>query len=64
MKKVKELIKELQQLEQNQYIKLASDEEWNTIYNDIELEKNGEHGEYVLFGLSGSEVEYMSDLIK
>lgn len=63
MTKVKDLIKTLKKLDQNQYIKVACDEEWNTIFNDIEIEKNGKYGEYVIFGLSGSEVEYWSDFV-
>ncbi len=57
MMKVKDLIKELKTLEANQYIKLACDEEWNVIYNDVKIEKDGEYGAYVLFGLTGSEEE-------
>lgn len=62
MKKVKDMIKLLKKLDQDQYIKLACDEEWNTIFNDIEIEKDGTYGAYVLFGLSGSEVESWGDI--
>ena len=36
-------------------IKVACDEEWNTIFNGIRIEKNSETGDYVIFGLSGTE---------
>ena len=64
MIKVKDLIKRLKQLDQEQYIKIACDEEWNTIFNDIEIEKDGEHGAFVIFGLSGSEEESWQDLVR
>lgn len=60
--KVKDLIKELKALDQEQSIKLACDEEWNTIFNDIEIAKDGEYGAFVLFGLSGSEEESYEDV--
>ena len=59
MIKVKDLIKQLEKLEQDQYIKVACDEEWNTIFNDFEI---GKHGVYVVFGLSGSEEESWEDV--
>lgn len=62
MKKVKDLIKELKQLDQEKNIKIACDEEWNTIFNDIEIEQDGEYGAFVLFGLSGSEEESWEDV--
>lgn len=62
MIKVKDLIKQLQELDQEQYIKVACDEEWNTIFNDIEINKNGKHGAYIVFGLSGSEEESWEDV--
>jgi len=56
--KVKELIKELLILNQEQDILLSSDEELNTLFNKIEVcELEGEN-KYCLFGLSGSEEEY------
>jgi hypothetical protein len=38
-------------------IKVACDEEWNTIYNDIEINQDDESKAWVIFGLSGSEDE-------
>lgn len=62
MIKVKELIEQLQKLDPEQYIEVSSDEEWNNIYTDFQIEQNGEHGAYVIFGLSGSEVESWEDV--
>jgi len=62
MTKVKDIIKQLKKFDQDSYIKVASDEEWNTIYCDMEIEKNGKHGAYIIFGLSGSEVESYEDV--
>ena len=62
MIKVNELIKKLQKLNQEEHIKIACDEKWNTIFNDIEIEKDGEYGAYVIFGLLGSEEESYEDL--
>ena len=63
MIKVKEFIKTLKTLDQEQYVKVACDEEWNTIFNDVKIGKDGEHGAYVIFGLSGSEEESYEDVI-
>jgi truncated hemoglobin YjbI len=63
MTKIKDLIKQLKQLDQEQYVKVACDEEWNTIFNDIEIEKDGEHGAFIIYGLSGSEEESWEDVV-
>jgi len=60
--KVKDLVKVLKGLDQDQWIQLASDEEWNNLFYDIEVGQNGEYGAYVLFGLTGSEVESYEDI--
>ena len=62
MIKVKDLIKQLKQLSPEQYIKVACDEEWNTIFNDFQLQQDGENGAMVIFGLSGSEEESWQDV--
>ena len=55
--KVKELIEMLKRFK-NYDIMVASDEEWNTIFKNVQLEDYGENrGRLVLYGLSGSEVE-------
>lgn len=54
---VKELIKLLKQADQNKNILLASDEEWNTIFKKVEVVKDSDTGDYVIFGYSGSELE-------
>jgi len=58
---VQKLIKELRQIQREAgataEIRIASDEEWNTIFNDIEINKNADNGEFVIFGLSGSQQE-------
>jgi hypothetical protein len=56
--KVYELIKGLQQLDKMANILVASDEEWNTLFEGITVELcEGENKKYevVLFGLSGTE---------
>jgi hypothetical protein len=63
MQKIKDFIKQLEKLDKESYIKVACDEEWNTIFNDIEIQKNGQYGAYILFGLSGSEEETYQDVI-
>ena len=62
MTKVKDIVKLLKSLDQENYIKVASDEEWNMIFNDIEIEKDGDFGAYVIFGLSGSQEESWQDI--
>jgi len=55
---IKELIKKLSTLKQDNDILLSSDEELNTIYRDIEICEIEDENKYCLFGLSGSEEEY------
>ena len=55
--KVKQLTNLLKKLDQDKQINLASDEEWNTIFSKIEINFNTDDKSYVLFGLSGSEIE-------
>lgn len=55
--KVKELIKILKTVKQNSKIMVACDEEWNTIFKDIKVEENSDDNSYVIFGLSGSEIQ-------
>jgi len=62
MIKVKELARRLKQLGQEQYIKVANDEEWNTIFTDFLINKDGKHGSYIIYGLSGSEEESYQDI--
>ena len=52
--KVKELIKELNKLNQDKNIVIASDEEWNSFFRDFEI--GIKNSDYIIFGLSGSEV--------
>jgi hypothetical protein len=52
---VDKLIKKLQGLPKGSSIQLACDEEWNVLFNKIELEQDDETKDYVIFGLSGSE---------
>ena len=52
--KVKELIASLKTLDQNARVLVSSDEELNTIFNEIAIGDIGDKT-YVLCGLSGSE---------
>ena len=60
--KIKELIEKLKVLEQNSEILVSCDEELNTLFSDFEVsefqvtEKETKK-RYVIFGLSGSEIE-------
>ena len=63
MIKIKDFIKKLGELDQEQNIKVACDEEWNTIFCDTGIEQDGKHGAYVMFGLSGSEEESYQDVV-
>jgi len=54
---VKDFIKLLEKLEKDREIKLASDEEWNTVFNKVELQYDIDHDVYIIFGLSGSEAK-------
>jgi len=62
MTTVKDFIKELKKLDQDKNIKIACDEEWNTIFCDTGIEQDGKYGAYVMFGLSGSEEESYEDI--
>jgi len=54
---VKELIRFLETIkDKNRKIFLASDEEWNTVFNDISIQKDSGSNNYVMFGLSGTEI--------
>lgn len=55
--KIKELIDVLNKLDQNKEIKVSSDEELNTIFNEFEIGDIYEDKYYCIYGLSGSEVE-------
>ena len=54
---VKELIEILKGLESKKKIMVACDEEWNTIFGNVKVDLNSDRDEYVIFGLSGSELE-------
>jgi len=56
--KVDELIKSLNTIKNKQtYVYVACDEEWNTIFTDFRISHNKEDNFYVIFGLSGSELD-------
>ena len=55
--KIKELIKQLQQLNQEAEILLGSDEELNTLYKDIQVEYYNDENQSVIWGNSGSEID-------
>jgi len=55
--KVKEIIKVLNGLEQDKEILLGSDEELNSMFQNLEVNYLTDLKKYVIFGLSGSEVE-------
>ena len=56
--KISDLIKSLETIkDKNANIYVSSDEEWNTIYTDLRVQKNSDDGSYVIFGLSGSELD-------
>ena len=44
------------------YLENLTDEEWNNLYTDFDIQQDGEHGAFVIFGLPGSEVESMEDV--
>jgi len=55
---VQELIKQLKTIKgQKKQIRVASDEEWNSIFDKFMIQENGDNGEFVIFGLSGTEQE-------
>lgn len=53
--KVKEIVNKLINLGLEKEILVACDEEWNSLFKDIELEEYDDNT-IVIFGLSGSEV--------
>lgn len=55
--KIKEFIKKLQEFNQEAEVNISSDEELNTIYNDVDLSYLGDKTNLVIWGNSGSEVE-------
>lgn len=59
MQKVKDLIKTLQQLDPEKYIDVACE---NTIFTDFEINEDEYLKHYVIFGLSGSEIESWEDV--
>lgn len=62
---IKDLIKHLNEHPENMQVYVASDEEFNTLFTDVdltvtEIEKSNNDGTYdalVIYGLSGSERE-------
>jgi len=54
--KVKEFIKKLEQYNQEAQVFISSDEELNTIYEDVECEYYVDKSMVVLWGNSGSEI--------
>lgn len=62
VKKLISILKEIEKENKNADIKIACDEEWNTIFNNIEIQRNGNYGAFVIFGLSGSEEESWEDV--
>jgi hypothetical protein len=55
IKQLKEILSTIKDDSVN--IMVASDEEWNTVFKDIHIEKYSPLNTYVLFGASGSEQE-------
>ena len=55
---IKELIQKLQTLNQDKEILLSSDEELNTLFQDIQIAGLEENNGYVILGNSGSEVDF------
>jgi len=55
--KVGDLIKTLSAIRnKHSYVYIACDEEWNTIFTEFKIQHSEEDKAYVLFGLSGSEL--------
>jgi len=54
---VKELVVILKRLDPEKEILVSSDEEWNTLYQKIDVTLDDESDMYVISGLSGSEVD-------
>ena len=56
--KVKELIGKLKQFDQDAEVLVSSDEELNTIFDDVQIAKlEGEKNRMIFWGNSGSEVD-------
>lgn len=53
--KVKDFIKKLETFDQEKEIRVSCDEEWNTIFTEVEVQQDGYTDNIVIFGLSGSE---------
>lgn len=53
-KRFKELVKSIPD---DAKIMVASDEEWNFIFGDIEIANRENTKEYIIYGFSGSEVD-------
>jgi len=54
---VEKLIKELQTLDPKARVLVSSDEEWNTLFEGVEIQIDEETDDVVIFGCSGTEVE-------
>jgi len=56
---IKQLIKQLQKLDKDPSVKknimCASDEEWNNIYTNINIQIDGHTNRPVIYGLDGSQ---------
>jgi hypothetical protein len=52
---IKELVERLKHIPQDSKVKVASDEEWNTLYKSVEIEIDPDDHSIVFYGLSGSE---------
>ena len=53
--KVKELIKLLKSVDENEEVKVASDEEWNNIYKETYVEQDSDNGNVIIFGVGYEE---------
>jgi|ETNvirnome_2_130_1030620.scaffolds.fasta_scaffold09399_1 hypothetical protein len=53
---VKQLKAILKQLPDNKKIHIACDEEWNMIFEGLEVVGNSDDGSYVIYPLSGTEI--------
>jgi hypothetical protein len=52
---VKKLIEWLSKYHGNRKVMIASDEEWNTIYQDVRIDVDTVTNALIIYGLSGSE---------
>jgi len=55
--KIKEFIKKLQEFNQEAEVLVSSDEELNTIFNDVEVTYLTDRTSIIIWGNSGSELE-------